>query len=222
MEMWERDAEIVARYMNGSTYKAVAASLGMSRSAVCAVIRRRGAVGKRPPKKSSMEARGERIVPLFRAGWSVSQLANAERVSCAHIHACLRAAGATAPKDNSGRDAEIVEMCRRGTPVRQIAAAVGLSRVIVNKVLRANGVPVEGRSRTHQRNLTDQEARKILSLYHGGKKVSEIEAEYGVDLYHLRQRYGEAAVREVRGKAGGGPLRDSACSVDQDWEAWGS
>jgi DNA-binding CsgD family transcriptional regulator len=139
------EEEIVRRYLSGEPLREVAAAVHRSPPTVLAVLERHGverrsrAYRRVKPAGPPRRIDGAAVVELYRNGMTQRQVAAKLGCGATVVGKRLHEAGIRTLYADQARDAEIARRWADGQTLRQIGAAVGMSRSGVRNAVRRLG-----------------------------------------------------------------------------------
>ena len=198
--------EIVTRYQAGESLAKIARSYGTSDNTVKRILEQRG-VQRRQAHEAFTKAPGrgpqglaeslpaEQIISRYREGASLADLAKAYKVSVGTIRRVMDARGeerrSPAPTKGSSRatshatEAEIVLRSKQGQSLRDIAAALGISKNTVRNALDRQATVPSNKPGFPRHDLPVEEIARRRAA---GESAKELADEYGVSETTINRR----------------------------------
>jgi uncharacterized protein (DUF433 family) len=162
--------------------------------------------GRRGQKRNRVDVPSDAVAGLYRAGWTVAQIAAKYETAASTVLRRLDQAGVTRRPKSTPVAFPVAEAARRvqqeGTSFAEVARAYQVGEGVVRRRLQAVGI--QAPPCTDPRVLRDVPAAQLAGLYAAGLTMAAIAARYGVSADTISARLHAAGVTIRRAPRPGG------------------
>ena len=188
-------------YASGRTCRNIADSFGCSRSNVSQTLKKLG-VKKRSNGIRIPKEKHPQIIHFYKTGKSCNEIA--KEFGCSSIcilHILQKNHVKRRPKSFPGKFSKencqkMVDLYQQGNALESIAARFGCSVKILNRILDEHAVERHPNQTQFQPRFTEEDHRRMVSMYEDGKSQREIAGEFGCRPFALSRIFKKMGIKK--------------------------